>query len=283
MDQNCIELIGVSKCYQSSSGERWALQEINLKIKQGEFVGIAGRNGSGKTTLARLFNGLILPTAGKVLVNGMDTADRRCLFQIRSQVGMVFQNPDHQIVSPIVEEDIAFGPENLGFPREKVKELVERALKDLGLEKLRNHAPHLLSGGQKQRVAIAAVLAMQPAYLVLDEPTAMLDQQANIQLIRHLKRLRQEYGMTIVLISHHMEDLTFVDRVIVLDKGRIQLDGSPASVFQEINTLERCGLKQPEIVQMADNLRKKGYQVDPDIVNLEQMVEHICRLLKLKV
>lgn len=283
MDQNCIEMIGVSKRYQSPTGERWALRDINLKITQGEFVGIAGRNGSGKTTLARLLNGLIFPTAGKILVNGMDTADRRYLSQVRSLVGMVFQNPENQIVSPIVEEDIAFGPENLGISREEVSERVEHAIEVMGLEELRHHAPHLLSGGQKQKVAIAAVLAMRPAYLVLDEPTSMLDQQANYELIRQLKRLHQEYGITIILISHHMEDLAFADRVVVIDKGCIRMDGHPTSVFQDIDALESCGLRRPEIIQLAANLRKKGCPLNQGIVNLEQMVEEICQLLMLKV
>lgn len=283
MNQNCIELIGVSKRYQSPTGDRWALRDINLKITQGEFVGIAGRNGSGKTTLARLLNGLVFPTAGNVLVNGMDTADRMYLSQVRSLVGMVFQNPENQIVSPIVEEDIAFGPENLGISREEVSERVEHAIKVMGLEELRHHAPHLLSGGQKQKVALAAVLAMQPTYLILDEPTSMLDQQANFELVRQLKRLHREYGITIILISHHMEDLTLADRVIVLDNGCIQMDGHPRSVFQDIDVLERCGLRQPEIIQLAANLRKRGCQLDQGIVNFEQMVDEICQLLMLKV
>lgn len=278
-----IELIGVSKRYKSESSDRWALREINLKISQGEFVGIAGRNGSGKTTLARMMNGLIFPTAGRVLVNGMDTSDSGVLSRIRSLVGMVFQNPDNQIVSPIVEEDIAFGPQNLGLPLEEVKERVERALNVMGLEELRSHAPHLLSGGQKQKVAIAAVMAMQPSYLVLDEPTAMLDQQANYDLIGQLKRLHREYNMTIILISHHMEDLTFADRVIVLDNGCVRLDGPPVEVFQDTARLESYGLRCPEVIQLAAKLRSKGCELDPGIVNLEQMVKNICRLLMLKV
>lgn len=278
MVRDCIEIIGVSKKYRSASGERWALSGFDLKIEQGEFVGIAGRNGSGKTTLARLLNGLLLPTEGRVLVNGMDTSDRRLLPEIRRLVGMVFQNPDNQIVSPIVEEEIAFGPANLGLSREEVKERVEYAIKIMGLEELRCHAPHLLSGGQKQKVAIASALAMRPAYLVLDEPTSMLDQDSSCDLIHQLKRLHSDYGVTIILISHHLSDFNFAERVVVLGGGSICLDGPPAVIFQETAALARCGLRRPEIVQLVAGLRQRGHQINPGIINVEQLVEYICQL-----
>ncbi len=274
-----IQLSNVTKEYFNSQNDKFcALKAVNLAIKFGEFVGIAGENGSGKTTLARLLNGLLLPSAGRVTVNGMDTRQRRVIKEIRRLVGMVFQNPDNQLVSPVVEEEIAFGPENLNLPRQEVNKRVEKALQIVGLENLRQKSPHMLSGGQKQRVAIAAALAMQPDYLVLDEPTSMLDQTGRRRILEHLRKLNRKHGITIILISHNMEDLIGADRIIMLHQGRIAGDGTPWKIFQRDD--HTVALKPPNIVRMAQILRKRGYRLDQQITTLEQMENGICRLLK---
>ncbi len=273
-----ICLINVTKEYATGrSHKKRALDNITLTINQGEFVGLVGMNGSGKSTMARLINGLILPTAGKVFVNGLDTADRKSIIEIRRHVGMVFQNPDNQIVSPIVEEDVAFGPENLGFSAAEVKERIDWALQSTGMDKLRHHAPYLLSGGQKQKVAIAAALSMRPDYLILDEPTSMLDPGGKNELIENLKMLNEKYGITVVLISHHMEDVVHADRLIVLDQGQIYLKGTSREVFTA-KKFSGAGFKPPEIVQLAGNLRKRGHMIDENIITVQQMVEYICQL-----
>lgn len=278
MVKNSIELINVTKEYSAGhSFKKTALKDINLTIRQGEYIGLIGMNGSGKSTLARLINGLIRPTAGKVLVNGLDTADRGSLTEIRRLVGMVFQNPDNQIISSIVEEDVAFGPENLKLPLAEVKERIDWALQAVGLAELRQHAPHLLSGGQKQKVAIASALAMRPAHLILDEPTSMLDLRGRQELINNLKELNEEHGITIILISHHMEDIAHAERLIVLEQGSLCLEGAPWEVFTSKKNLSATGLNPPEIVQLADSLRKRGHAIDERIINMQQMVEYICR------
>ncbi|SFH10097.1 energy-coupling factor transport system ATP-binding protein [Desulfotomaculum arcticum] len=241
-------------------------------------MGLAGKNGSGKTTLARLFNGLLLPSAGRVAVNGMDTRQRRYIREIRRLVAMVFQNPDNQLVSPVIEEEIAFGPENLNLPPREVSRRVEEVLHIVGLEKLRQKSPHMLSGGQKQRVAIAAALAMQPEYLVLDEPTAMLDQTGRRGILEYLRELNRKRAITIILISHNMEDLTGADRVIMLQEGRIAGDAVPWEIFNRVDHV--VDLKPPGIARMAQMLRKRGYQLEQQTTTLEQMENGICRLLK---
>lgn len=279
MTKNSIELRNVTKVYSAGhSFKKTALKDISLTIRQGEYIGLVGMNGSGKSTFARLINGLIRPTEGKVYVNGLDTADRSSLTEIRRLVGLVFQNPDNQIISSIVEEDIAFGPENLKLPFAEVKERIDWALQAVGLAELRHHAPHLLSGGQKQKVAIASALAMRPACLILDEPTSMLDPQGRQELIKNLKGLNEEHGITIILISHHMEDVAHADRLIVLDQGSVCLEGAPWEVFTSKKNLSDTGLNPPEIVQLADSLRKRGHAIDKRIINMRQMVEYICRL-----
>ncbi len=249
-----------------------------MHIKPGEFVGLAGKNGSGKTTLARLLNGLILPTAGRVTVNGMDTRERRHIREIRRLVAMVFQNPDNQLVSPVIEEEIAFGPENLNLPEDEIERRVEEVLQIVGLSELRHMSPHMLSGGQKQRVAIAAALAMRPAYLVLDEPTSMLDQTGRQGILDYLRELNQRQGITIILISHNMEDLAGADRIILLQAGSIVCDAPPWEAFSREG--KPLDLKPPNIVLLAQMLRKRGYLLDKQITTLEQMENSICRLLK---
>lgn len=241
-------------------------------------MGIAGRNGSGKTTLARLLNGLLLPSDGKVVVNDLDTRERRHLREIRRLVAMVFQNPDNQLVSPVIEEEIAFGPENLNLPPDEVSRRVEEVISIMGLEDLRSKSPHMLSGGQKQRVAIAASLAMRPNYLVLDEPTSMLDEAGRRVMLTYLRDLNTRYGITIIMISHNMEDLTGADRILLLHEGTIAGDASPGELFNLPG--HDLYLNTPPMVRMAQMLRKRGYLLDQQITTLEQMENGICRLLK---
>lgn len=285
MSKAGIELLNVSKEFaavgaakdstaENSTAGKAALKNIDLTIGPGEFVGIIGRNGSGKTTLARLINGLILPTTGKVLINGLDTTDNRSLTEIRRQVGMVFQNPDNQIISSIVEEDIAFGPENLGCSAREVKERVDWALKAVGMEEMRQHAPHLLSGGQKQKIAIAAVLAMRPNYLILDEPTSMLDPRGRLELIENLRILNKEHGITIILTSHQMEDFAYAGRLLVLEQGELYLDDTPAKIFYSTEKLAKVGLTPPETVQLINGLRHRGCRIENDLISAEQLVEY---------
>jgi energy-coupling factor transport system ATP-binding protein len=281
MDHECISFVNASKIYNAHSTiEKKALNNITITIKQGDFVGIAGMNGSGKSTLARMINGLILPSSGEVKINGMSTSNRKDIKKIRSLVGMLFQNPDNQIVSPIVEEDVAFGPINLGLSKQEVKERTDWALKVLDIEKFRHHSPHLLSGGQKQKVAIASALAMRPSYLILDEPTSMLDNESRNELLSTLKFLNSKFGITIVLISHLMEDMSNANRLVILDKGEIYLDDIPWRLFSYPGKLKEVGISQPKIVSLLDKLRERGHKIDSNIITVDQMEEYICRLLK---
>ncbi len=271
-----IELVDVKKQYKVNNRLIYALKDVNLTIPKGQFIGILGENGSGKTTLARLFNGLILPTKGKVYVDGMDTFDKRSIKEIRSRVGMIFQNPENQIISSIVEEELAFGPQNLGLPIEEIDKRVDSALEITGLTKLRFHATNLLSGGQKQRLAIASILTMKPEYLILDEPTSMLDQSGRYELINYLKKLNKEHNFTIVLITHNIKDVLSADRLIVLKEGTVMLDSTPWEIFSSPENLEISGLNPPDMVRLADGLNKRGYKLKDEILTTEQMVEFIC-------
>ncbi|MDD3898516.1 MAG: ATP-binding cassette domain-containing protein [Syntrophomonadaceae bacterium] len=272
-----IELLDVTKEYNYAIDSRiCALKNISLTIRQGELIGIVGINGSGKTTLARLLNGLILPTSGRVLVNGMDTTNPCYRKGIRRLVGMVFQNPDNQIINPIVEEEVAFGAQNLNLSPAEVSHRVDWALHVVGLMDLRHHAPHLLSGGQKQRLAVAAALAMRPTYLGLDEPTSMLDQVGRRELIRCLEELSREHRITVILISHCMEEVARADRLIVLHHGAVHLDGPPWEVFSS-SDFTLTGLKPPPIARLTNILLRQGNKIDKKIVALEQMVEFLCR------
>ncbi len=254
-----------------------ALDNINLEIYKGEFLGIAGRNGSGKSTLAKLLNGLHLPNRGDVFVMGQNTKDENKLLDIRKTVGMVFQNPDNQMVATIVEEDVAFGPENLGLPREKLRQLVDESLKAVGMEKFKDKKPHKLSGGQKQRVAIAGVLAMHPDLIVLDEATAMLDPSGRKEVLATVKRLNQE-GVSIVMITHYMEELTEADRIIVIDEGKCVLEGPPCEVFRKQELLEQMRLGVPEIVEISNALRREGVKLSNNILTMDELVDELCRL-----
>ena len=240
--------------YTYSDEEEETLRGVDLEIEKGSFVAVLGHNGSGKSTLAKHMNAILIPTEGKVWVKDMDTADEEQLIPIRRTVGMVFQNPDNQIVANVVEDDVAFAPENLGVPSAEIRERVDAALRQVGMYEYRMHAPHLLSGGQKQRVAIAGVIAMQPEIIVLDEPTAMLDPQGRQEVIATVTRLCRERGMTVVLITHHMEECIGADRLIIMSNGRIVADGSPVEVFSQVELMEREGLSVPETTRLLHDL-----------------------------
>ena len=234
---------------------------VDLEIEEGSFVAVLGHNGSGKSTLAKHMNAILTPSEGRVLVAGLDTADENNLLAVRSTVGMVFQNPDNQIVANVVEDDVAFAPENLGVPPEEIRARVDEALAQVGMTELKMHAPHLLSGGQKQRVAIAGVIAMRPRVVVLDEPTAMLDPRGRSDVIEAVTRLCREKGLTVVLITHHMNECIGADRLIILSGGRIAADGSPSEVFSQVELMEREGLDVPETTRLLYDLRKHGFDL----------------------
>ena len=252
-----------------------ALEGVDLTIERGSFVVVLGHNGSGKSTLAKTFNGILLPCGGRVYVAGMDTQDENQLLAIRSTVGMVFQNPDNQIVANVVEEDVAFAPENLGVPSQEIRRRVDDALAAVGMSEFVRHAPHLLSGGQKQRIAIAGVLAMEPACIVLDEATAMLDPVGRREVLSAVRRLNREKGITVVLITHHMNEAEDADRVVVMDDGKVALDGTPREVFTQVDALRSMGLTVPDTVDLLDRLRKDGLDVPLTALTVEACADAI--------
>jgi len=273
-----IKVKGLTYVYNSGGpSEQVALTGVELEIKKGEFLALVGPNGSGKSTLARHFNALLTPTEGKVLVDGMDTRQAEYLWEIRQRVGMVFQNPDNQIVSSLVEEDVAFGAENLGLPPSEVRARVDEALRLTGLSEYRNHAPHLLSGGQKQRLAIAGVLAMRPDCLVLDEPSAMLDPSGRRELMDILTRLNRSGGVTVVLVTHDMEEAAAADKVLIMSGGRPVREGTPAEVFADEQLLRDVGLELPVAAKIAHRLRRRGFLVPDGILTVKDMVSYLCR------
>ena len=237
-------------------------EDMNLTVESGSFVAILGGNGCGKSTLAKHFNSILLPCGGKVYVCGLDTSDEDKLMQVRRRVGMVFQNPDNQIVANVVEEDVAFGPENLGIASPAIRQRVDQALKQVGMYEYREHAPHLLSGGQKQRIAIAGVIAMEPKCIVLDEPTAMLDPKGRREVLETVMRLNREKGITVILITHHMDEAAKAQRVVVLHKGKAVLDGTPKAVFSQVDTLHSIGLCAPDTTELCWLLKQQGYDLD---------------------
>ena len=255
------------------------LDGVDLQIQAGTFVAVLGHNGSGKSTLAKHMNAILLPTGGKVYVDGMDTADEEKLMDIRRTVGMVFQNPDNQIVANVVEEDVAFAPENLGVPPEEIRRRVDDALKTVGMYEFREHAPHLLSGGQKQRVAIAGVLAMAPRCIVLDEPTAMLDPVGRREVMDTIKKLNRTAGVTVVLITHHMDEAAQADRLVVMSKGQVVADGAPREVFSHVEALKSVGLTVPETVELCWALRKDGLDLPLDALSDEECARALYDLL----
>ena len=258
--------------------EKIAIDGLNLEVSKGEFLVILGHNGSGKSTVAKHMNALLTPTEGTVIVNGLDTSDENNIWDIRSTAGMVFQNPDNQLVATIVEEDVAFGPENLGIPPQEIRERVDAALEKVGMSEYKRHAPHLLSGGQKQRIAIAGILAMQPKCIIFDEPTAMLDPSGRKEVINNIKELNKKHGITVILITHYMDEAAEADRVIVMDKGKAIIEGVPRDVFSHVETMKKIGLDVPQVTEICYELRKAGIDIDTKILNVNEMVSALCQL-----
>lgn len=254
------------------------LKGVNLEIQKGEFVALLGHNGSGKSTIAKMFNAMLLPAGGKVYVEGMDTLDESLVYEIRRRVGLVLQNPDNQLVASIVEEDVAFGPENLGIAPEEIRRRVDDALKAVEMYDYRLNAPYKLSGGQKQRIAIAGVLAMRPRVIVFDEATAMLDPVGRLSVMEVVKRLNREEGITVVWITHFMEEAAQADRLLVMDAGRIQMEGTPRQVFTQGDKVRALGLDVPQMTELGERLRKDGLDLPQGILNVEEMVVELCRL-----
>lgn len=254
-----------------------ALDGVSLHIEKGEFVGIIGHNGSGKSTLSKLLNAIIFPNQGDVIVSGLNTKDQDNLWTIRQTAGMVFQNPDNQLVATIVEEDVAFGPENLGVPPLEIRERVDRALAIVEMQAYAHQKPHQLSGGQKQRIAIAGILAMEPECIIFDEPTAMLDPSGRREVMETIKRLNRDKDMTVIHITHFMEEIVDADRIIVLDKGKIVLEGEPRTIFRQVKRLKEIGLDVPQMTELAYELRSEGMKISDDILSIEEMVEALCQ------
>lgn len=277
---NMIQCDNLTYKYVNSEDklEKYAINGVNLEVKKGEFLVILGHNGSGKSTMAKHMNALLLPSGGKVYVDGIDSSDLSKTWEIRSRAGMVFQNPDNQIVATIVEEDVAFGPENLGVSPEEIRNRVDESLKKVGMYEYRRHAPHLLSGGQKQRVAIAGILAMRPKCIILDEPTAMLDPSGRKEVIRTIKDVNKEYGITIILITHYMEEAVEADRIVVMDEGKVKLEGTPKEVFSNVSLMKKIGLDVPQVTELAYELRNCGIDIKNDILTINEMVDELCRL-----
>ncbi len=275
---NAIEIKDLAYAYpDEQENERRVFEGLSLNIEQGSFVAILGHNGCGKSTLAKHLNAILLPEGGSVTVYGLDTKNDANLLAIRQQVGMVFQNPDNQIVSNVVEEDVAFAPENLGVPSAEIQKRVDDALDAVGMLGYKKHAPHLLSGGQKQRVAIAGVLAMRPKTIVLDEPTAMLDPQGRTEVVSIVQKLSREQNITVVLITHHMDEAAVADRVIAMDDGKIIADGTPKEVFTQIELLQSVGLTVPHTTQLLSALRNDGCELPLDALSVDECAEAIYR------
>ncbi len=279
---NYIEFQNVTFGYsdetEESLPEEIVIQNMNISIEKGDFVAVLGHNGCGKSTLAKLCNGIIVPQEGTVLVDGIDTKDDDRLYEIRRKVGMVFQNPDNQIVATIVEDDVAFGPENLGIEPSEIRKRVDEALERVEMYDFRSFEPHKLSGGQKQRVAIAGVIAMQPECIVLDEPTAMLDPRGRREVIKTVTELNRDFGITVILITHFMDEAVKADRVVVMDDGKIILDGKPKEVFTHIDTLKNAGLDVPEATELSDMLIKRGLKIDNDILTIDELLKAVISI-----
>lgn len=285
MSKNFIEFDDVSIAYENEDGESRSpevLSHFNLSVPKGQFLALLGRNGCGKSTAAKLINALLVPTKGKVTVDGLDTADESKIVDIRKKVGMVFQNPDNQIVATIVEDDVAFGPENLGIEPTQIRKAVDNALKAVGMYELRKREPHRLSGGQKQRVAIAGVIAMNTSCIVMDEPTAMLDPQGRKEVMDTVLKLNRELGITVILITHYMDEAVKADRVVVMDKGGIALDGTPREVFKNVEMVKSLGLDVPQATELVYRLRESGASLPDDILDENECAEAIMRLLEVK-
>lgn len=271
---------GYSEGEELDSPRENVIENLSLEIEKGDFVAVLGHNGCGKSTLAKLCNAIIVPQQGRVTVDGIDTAEEEKIYDIRRRVGMVFQNPDNQIVATIVEDDVAFGPENLGIEPSEIRRRVDEALKNVGMYEFRSFEPHKLSGGQKQRVAIAGIIAMKPQCIVLDEPTAMLDPRGRREVMETVKRLNKEFGITVIFITHYMDEAVKANRVLVMDKGRIILDAGPEKVFTQTELLKKTGLDVPEAAELTQRLRKRGIDLPGDILDTDQLFERIVNILE---
>ncbi|WP_270284419.1 energy-coupling factor transporter ATPase [[Clostridium] scindens] len=259
-------------------GKSRAIDEVDIDVKEGQFIAILGHNGSGKSTLAKHINAILVPTEGTVWVNGLDTTDPAELWNVRQSAGMVFQNPDNQIIGTVVEEDVGFGPENLGVPMDEIWQRVEESLKAVGMIEYRHHSPNKLSGGQKQRVAIAGVVAMEPKCIVLDEPTAMLDPVGRKEVLKTVKKLREQKKVTVILITHYMEEVIDADKIYVMDHGRVVMEGTPKEVFSQVDELKKYRLDVPQVTILADELKKQGLDIPSGILRKEELVEALCQL-----
>lgn len=275
MKDNMIKIENVTYEYNSfEDGEKKkAVSDVSLEVKEGEFLVILGHNGSGKSTLAKLFNGLLIPTSGDVLIKGLNTKSEEDIWTIRQQIGMVFQNPDNQIVATIVEEDVAFGPENQGIEPKEIRRIVDESLETVDMSEYKKHAPHLLSGGQKQRVAIAGILAMSPECIVFDEPTSMLDPNGRVEVMETINKLNKIEKKTIVLITHYMDEAVQADRVLVMNQGEIVMEGSPREVFSQVDKVKELGLDVPQATELAYELRKEGFDIRQDILSVEELLK----------
>lgn len=271
-------IIASNLCYRYPEAEKNAVDEVSMRVKKGEFLAILGHNGSGKSTLAKLFNALYVPGSGTVWVCGMDTKDDDLVFDIRQHAGMVFQNPDNQIVATVVEEDVAFGLENNGVPPKEIRVRIDDALRAVGMSQYAKKAPHMLSGGQKQRVAIAGVLAMKPDVIILDESTAMLDPSGRREVMNTVHRLNREEGISVVIITHYMSEAATADYMIVMDDGRIAMNGTPREIFTKVDKVRALGLDVPPMTDLAHSLRADGVDVRADVLTVDEMVEEVCRL-----
>lgn len=280
--ENFLEAKNISftYCEDPESNPTVVFNDLSLSVEKGSFIAVLGHNGCGKSTLAKHFNAILLPQGGKVYAGGMDTADESKIYDIRKNVGMVFQNPDNQIVATIVEEDVAFALENMGVPPQEIRKRVDQALEDVGMSEYKEHAPHQLSGGQKQRVAIAGIIAMRPQCIVLDEPTAMLDPRGREEVMQTIRKLNRDYGITVVLITHYMDEAALCDRVVVMDDGKIILDSTPKKVFSNVDILKKVGLDVPQTTELAWEMRALGYDMPKDTLTEEECVEEIKRLLE---
>lgn len=282
MDEAMIKCTNVSfKYIKNSEGisqEKYAVKGVNLEVKKGEFLVILGHNGSGKSTIAKHMNALVVPSEGTVVVDGLDTRKPENIWDIRSKAGMVFQNPDNQLVATIVEEDVAFGPENLGIEPSEIRKRVDNSLEKVGMTKYKRHAPHLLSGGQKQRIAIAGILAIEPKCIIFDEPTAMLDPSGRKDVLKTIKDLNKNHGITVVLITHYMDEAAQADRIIVMDGGNIKMEGTPRDIFPQVERMKKIGLDVPQVTELAYELKKAGININEKILNVDEMVDELCQL-----
>jgi energy-coupling factor transport system ATP-binding protein len=277
-DKDIVSVEDISFEYITEDSNFKAIDNLSLNVKQGEFVVVIGHNGSGKSTLSKNLNAILMPTSGNIYINGLNTKEEKYLWDIRQTAGMVFQNPDNQIVATIVEEDVAFGPENLGIDPTEIRKRVEESLKSVGMYEMRDRQPHLLSGGQKQRVAIAGIIAMKPKCIIFDEATAMLDPSGRKEVMKTIKRLNKEENISIMHITHFMEEAVDADRVIVMEKGRKVLEGTPKEVFSQVERLKNIGLDVPYMTELSKELREEGIDLDGDILTVDELVVKLCQL-----